>query len=44
LNSGKTWKIWKKSKLKSENIWKIWKKSKLKIEKIWINMEEMQVE
>jgi hypothetical protein len=23
------WKIWKKSKLNSENIWKIWKKGKL---------------
>ena len=29
------WKIWKKSKLKSEKIRKIWKKNKLKSEKIW---------
>ena len=28
------WKIWKKSKLKSEKIWTIWKKSKLNSEKI----------
>jgi hypothetical protein len=28
------WKIWKKSKLKSEKIRKLWKKSKLKSEKI----------
>jgi hypothetical protein len=34
LNSGKTWKIWKKSKLNSEKIWKIWKKSKLSSEMI----------
>ena len=26
--------IWKKSKLKSEEIWKIWKKGKLKSEEI----------
>jgi hypothetical protein len=25
LNSGKIWKIWKKSKLKSEKIWEIQK-------------------
>ena len=29
------WKIWKKSKLKSEKIWKIWKKGKLNSEMIW---------
>ena len=29
------WKIWKKSKLKSEKMRKIWKMSKLKNEKIW---------
>ena len=29
------WKIWKKSKLKSEKIGKIWKKSKLNSEMIW---------
>jgi hypothetical protein len=29
------WKIWKKSKLNSEEIWKLWKKSKLNSEKIW---------
>jgi hypothetical protein len=28
------WKIWKKSKLKSEERWKIQRKSKLNIEKI----------
>jgi hypothetical protein len=28
------WKIWKKSKLKSEKRWKIQRKSKLNIEKI----------
>ena len=28
------WKIWKKSKLKSEKIWEIWKESKLNSEKI----------
>jgi hypothetical protein len=28
------WKIWKKSKLKSEKIGKIWKKGKLNTEKI----------
>jgi len=28
------WKIWKKSKLNSENIWKIWKKPKLNSDKI----------
>jgi hypothetical protein len=38
------WKIWTKSKLKSEKIRKIWKKSKLKSEKIWENTEEMKVE
>jgi hypothetical protein len=32
-NSGKIWKIWKKSRLNSEMIWKIWKKSKLNSEK-----------
>jgi hypothetical protein len=29
------WKIWKKSKLKSEKIWKIWKKAKFNSEQIW---------
>ena len=29
------WKIWKKVKLKSQNIWKIWKKGKSNSEKIW---------
>jgi hypothetical protein len=29
------WKIWKKSKLKSEKVWKIWKKGKLNSEMIW---------
>jgi hypothetical protein len=35
LNSEKTWKIQKKSKLNSEKIWRLWKKSKLNGEKIW---------
>jgi hypothetical protein len=29
------WKIWKKSKLKSDKIYKIWKKGKLNSGKIW---------
>ena len=29
------WKIWKKSKMKSEKIWKKWKKGKLYSEMIW---------
>jgi hypothetical protein len=33
-NGAIIWKIWKKSKLKSEMIWKIWKKGKLNSEKI----------
>jgi hypothetical protein len=41
LNSEKIWKLWKKSRLNSEDlknsekIWKLWKKSKLNSEKIW---------
>jgi hypothetical protein len=37
------WRIWKKSKLKSEKIWKIWKKGKLNSENMK-NMEKTQVE
>jgi hypothetical protein len=34
------WKIWKKSKLKSEKIWKIQKKGKLNSEKNMENAEK----
>ena len=37
------WKIWKKSKMKSEKIWKTWKESKLNSEMIW-KYEEKAVE
>jgi hypothetical protein len=35
LNSEKIWKIWKKSKLNSEEIWKKSKLNSEKIGKIW---------
>jgi hypothetical protein len=35
MNYEMKWKIWKKSKLKSEKIWKLWKKVKLNGEKSW---------